>query len=170
MNNRPLKKVAITVLATLITMPALLMALNAKPKAPACFFVQTAKQARLTSDQLILLSPNKNTTWFANAPSKDTGVMTTKYYYNLLWGAPTSHFNKDHPNASLVGEVMNPKTHHLQTVDIIVRLDRAQLHDHQIIYRVHTLLKQSNLLDLQKTLVLMHPTLFIDRYICPTCD
>jgi len=166
-----LKAVATAAFAVSISVPALLMAApTTQAAAPTVFFVQTADKALLTSNQLILTSPNNRTTWFADAPSNATGLMPTNHYYNLLWGKPSSHFNLNNPNASLVGEVINPQTHQFKTVSIVVNLDRATLDNHQIIYHIHALPKQDTLLDLQKPVVLLHPTLFIDRYICPTCD
>lgn len=152
-----------------LAMPMNLLASKIDEKAPSCFFVQTANKAMLQSDQLTLLDPSHEVVWFADAPSVDTGVMPQLHYLNLLWGTPSSHFNLHHPNASLVGEVMSPITHQLRSVDIILTLESVTEKNHHLVYQVHPLPHQHSLIDLKNPIYLHHATLFIDKYICPTC-
>ena len=170
MKHRSIKKIVAIAGLSLIAMPLSLLASIATQKANPCFFVQSADKATLTSSQLTLINFHKNTVWFADSPSSQTGAMPTSTYLNLLWGKSTSHFNQHHPNASLVGEVINPKTHVPQSMDIIIRLDGVTQKNDQLIYQVHPLSHNGALIDPKQVIYLQYPTLFIDRYICPTCD
>ena len=169
MKQMKFKKIVGLACFSFMAMPMSLLASTMDEKAPSCFFVQSADEAVLKSGELTLINPNINTVWFANSPSTKTGVMPTSHYLSLLWGNPSSHFNKHHPNAAFVGSVINPVTHESQRVDVIMTLDKLTEQNHHLVYQVHSLLYQGSLIDLKKTVYLQNPTLFIDKYICTTC-
>lgn len=166
MNRQVLKLVACVAVVSCIP----IMSMAAAKKAPTVFFVQSAQTAVISAHQLQLNQPQPRISWFADAPSKANGHMPMTHYYDLLWGNAQAHFNQQHPNASLVGEEVDPVTHQMHTVNLIVNLTEAKVHGSQMTYQICNLMQQDSLTELEKPLVLQHPTLFIDRYICPTCD
>jgi hypothetical protein len=156
---------------SLLVVPMGSMASLTHEIAPSCFFIQSADTAILNSSKLVLVEPDAApTVWFADAPSTDTGVMPSWQYLHLLWGEPTSHFNQHHPNASLVGDVVNPVTHQLESVDVIMRLEKASEVNHHLVYQVHIISPKSSLIDSGSSITLHHIALFVDPYICPWCD
>ena len=138
---------------------------NASGTQPSLFFIQTANKMTLQPGKLTLHDFNHQTLWFADAPSRTYGYFNLSQYLGL-WRNPKAAFLLNNPNATLVGYMMNPKTHKEERLTVVLVLRFAHRSDDakDLIYTVQKTYLVPERKAINQTVTLSHPTLLVDSY------
>jgi hypothetical protein len=127
------------------------------------FYIQTSDHIVVTPGKLTLVKPEEKVLWFADAPSTGAGFYPINEYMKL-WANPESYFSKNHPNATLIGYFVNPKTHLEQRLTLVVTLHSASLAKNKksLTYQVTKTLLIPDNKSYNTKVTLYHTTLLID--------